>query len=162
MNAIETVKHGDTEVKILHDDDPPNPRQWASGVLYVRTNRYFSGDKDAPSKPPRGAVCLKVSAYIHSGVTIWTGEAMSGPPGTQCQWDAAVCGFTFLDPAKGEEILGENWQQGAEDLLRSEIAEYDMYLRGECYMLEVDGNIETSGIIGLEAARAEALALAKL
>lgn len=139
---IETFTVGELTVSIEYDTDPINPREDYSQlceILYI-SSRYTLGDTQVSSSAiserladPR-YFCLRVNAYIHSGVTISlsSGGQYSDP------WDGGCCGIiSCLKSDACKEFSHTRWNQHTEKALRermaSEIKEFDYYLRGECY-----------------------------
>jgi len=92
-----------------------------------------------------GGLFIKpVYAYIHGGITISLGSF-------SCKWDSGCIGFVFTTQEKINE-----WgipQDKVEACIEAEIEEYDKYLTGDCYLVEIidtiDGEvIETFGGLG--------------
>lgn len=95
---------------------------------------YQQLEKDYPDKTIK-----PLYLYEHSGLSISTGSFT-------CKWDSGQTGF----------IVGEN-----DDIIESEINEYDMYLRGEIYYYTLyndNGDIIDScgGLLGYDTAENEA------
>lgn len=92
--------------------------------------------------------------HEHSSMTMWVGGAYDGPPGTQCEWDSGQVGIAYIlrsDAVKqwGNKVLTKKVEADARQFLKWTVEEYDYYLRGEVYDVEVlrpDGDTyETSG-----------------
>lgn len=143
MEAIRSIDHAGLRIDIFQDEDPQNPRDDCSiGTLYIRPNRYFGGDRKAEPPPKDALVVLPISAYIHSGVTIWAGDRQSGPPGTNCQWDSAHVGHIWITAEAARKDFG--WKRitkarkaEAERILRQEVETFDRYLRGDVYGFKI-------------------------
>lgn len=103
-------------------------------------------------------IALPVSAYVHSGATIWVGYPGSGGPGTSCPWDSGQSGVvycthdeakdwlrvrpshwdaelkrTIYDAPRDDSPLTEEEIEQATRCLRGNVEEFDMYLRGDVY-----------------------------
>lgn len=79
-------------------------------------------------------VVLPLGMLDHSGLHMWVGGGShwSDPQG----WDSGTVGFIFDTPEGRREWVGEDTVPDAEEVeaaLRSEVEEYDRYLRGEVY-----------------------------
>jgi len=77
--------------------------------------------------------------YDHSGITISTSPF-------SCPWDSGTVGFVFISYADAKKNF--NWSDESfvpndeqlklvHELIEAEVAEYDNYLRGECYGYKV-------------------------
>ncbi len=162
----EETRH-DHQIKIYHDADPPNPREWCTfGTIVCWHRRYSFGDdhtfEDArdflidlvgcsgETKMPikrllvmaqRKAVILPLYLYDHSGLAMNT-------TGFHCPWDSGQVGFIYV---RLEDLCKEfavkrataHVRSRAEERLRSEIAAYHDYISGNTYgySVEHDGEI---------------------
>lgn len=93
------------------------------------------------SEIQKGFVVLPVYLYDHSGL------AMSTTDFNDC-WDSGQVGIIFVSHEKIKEEYEVNsvdpvLRLQVEELLKGEVAEYDAYLRGECYCYELyeDGDL---------------------
>lgn len=82
-------------------------------------------------------VILPIYLYDHSGITI-------NNSGFHCPWDSGQIGWIYASHKEIEQNYGAVSQETidkSKELLRGETAEYDSYLRGECYgyTIEKDG-----------------------
>lgn len=129
----ETYKRGEVYLEIDTDDMPPDPRkEWEHiGTIATWHGRYQLGDEQPKKDPqefqeelPEGTVILPVYMLDHSGITLSTGPF-------SCPWDSGQVGIIYVTPdrLKAESI---DWSR-AEEILKSEIVEYDQYVKGEIY-----------------------------
>jgi len=166
--ALETIEKGDLKACVYYDNDGDNnPRDWDNLGVIVGFHRDFGLQevKGEVFRTPedfhawwgaehRGGVCLRVYAYIHSGITIKTGE--SNP--FSCDWDSCQVGYVFITGDRirkefGVKRITEKTRERARRALVSEVETLDCYLRGEvyCYTVEdQDGDILEScgGYVG--------------
>ncbi len=154
------------EIEIVDDEDGPNPRtDWDNlGTMYAKGHRrYDLGDKDCDGmdtdmfsgwketreyikKKLDAAVILPLMLYDHSGITMY----IPGDGGYRQHeaWDSGQVGYIYVSRKKIREEYGckrvsSKFLKRAEEVLRSEVKYYDMYLRGECYgyqIKDVDGD----------------------
>ena len=94
-------------------------------------------------------VILPVYLYDHSGLTINT-------TGFSCPWDSGQLGWIY---ATHESVIKEygavtpETLEKAENLLRSEVEEYDLYLTGQCYGFKLyEGHNEINSCWGFLSA----------
>lgn len=135
-------------VKIEVDTDPMNPRRDYDnlGTLVCFHKRYNLGDEheynsadydgwdemeDAICKEGDLAIILPVFMYDHSGITIQVGPF-------SCLWDSGQIGFIFVTKKTirgwfGVKRVTSGLLKKVDEYLRSEIAVYDAYLRGDAY-----------------------------
>lgn len=118
----------------------PDPRAVDDTMLRVISKKYLM---------------LPLYLYDHSGLAMST-ESFIGKA-IHAEWDSGQVGWIYVSK---EDMLKEFGgtkmtsaiRQKAENLLRSEVAVYDAYLRGECYGFELykNGSLEDScwGFIG--------------
>ena len=133
---------------IYQDEDAENPRKaWDQlGVMVCAHRRYDLGDRQPTAqeqvalerggfkllsrylKRTEGAVAvLPLGLLDHSGLTMWVG---GGAHWSDAQgWDSGTVGFAYITKDKAAEGSPE----GPEKTLEQEVAEYDMYLRGDVY-----------------------------
>lgn len=185
-HAIETLAVGDLTVHIELDFEPCDPRECDNlGVMVCLHSRYHLGDEheyraedhsgwaDLQAHILRdhpGAVVLPLYMMDHSGLSVSTSDAMFRAFDSAA-WDWGQVGFVF---ASGETVrreygvkrISRKLRERVEDVLRAEVAEYDLYLRGEAYCWRIQtasGEVVDScgGYIGLEYATAEARAAAE-
>ena len=113
----------------------PNPRAVDDTMLNVISKKYL---------------ILPLYLLDHSGLAMKT-TSFHDP------WDSGQVGWIYVSKEDALKEFGGNKitgsiRQKAEDLMRSEVAVYDSYLRGECYGFELYKNGELSdscwGFIG--------------
>ena len=146
MHTAEQFTHRGLKVHIYYDPDPLNPRKEFDhvGTMACWHRRYNLGDEQPSVAPtefadelPKGTVILPLYFYDHSGITISTAPF-------SCPWDSGQVGYIYATPAtirkeySVTEITPEIRAQVAAGL-RSEVDEYDQYLRGDVYGYVVEG-----------------------
>ena len=96
------------------------------------------------SQIEKAYVVLPVYLYDHSGLAMSTTDFND-------RWDSGQVGIIFVSHEKIKEEYEVNFIEPVlrlqvEDRLKGEVAEYDAYLRGECYCYELyeDGELEHS------------------
>jgi hypothetical protein len=162
QDAVETFTAGEGNHKAtgyLHvDEDASNPREEQDnfGRIVCWHSRYTLGDEakflyngkeihdawDGPTefqewaKRQRGIVVLPLYLYDHSGITMSTGAFGN-------VWDSGQVGYIYAT----REMILANWQRkrldkqlvaSAAELLKSEVAQFDEYLRGAVYGYSVE------------------------
>lgn len=173
MNPVETIKHNGKTIELYYDEDAQNPRRDFDplGHMVCFHKRYDLGDKQDKyssqdfnsweemeakiTKQEKVAVILPIYMYDHSGLTINT-------TGFSCPWDSGQIGFIYITREEVAKEYGIKRMTAKQvkrmgDLLRSIVAEYDSYLRGDVYGYQIkdkDGNDLDScwGYIGYEYA----------
>jgi hypothetical protein len=134
-------------------DEVDSPRDWDNlGVMVCWHGRYSLGDEQPRLEPAEWAAWLKkehpnaiilpLYLYDHSGITISTTPF-------SCSWDSGQIGYIYTTPERVRDI-GHSWnrltakrREAVEDMLRSEVAIYDQFIRGEVYRFTIedeDGN----------------------
>ena len=109
--------------------DHPDPRAVDDRMLRVISEKYLM---------------LPLYLYDHSGLALRT-ESFIGKA-VHAEWDSGQVGWIYVSKEAalkefgGEKMTGAIRKQ-AEDLMRSEVAVYDAYLRGECYGFELYKNV---------------------
>jgi len=183
---VETFTVGDLTARIELDPEPPDPRDADNlGTMICLHRRYSLGDEhgyraedhsgwedleQAILRDHPGAVVLPLYLFDHSGLTMSTTDAMFRAFDS-AGWDWGQVGFVY---ASAETIrreytakrISRRLRDKVEKLLVAEVAEYDLYLRGEayCYAIETaDGEVLDSccGFLGLAYAVSEARAAAE-
>ena len=154
---LKAFRHSDGRLlRLYQDPQPPNPRtEWDHDTVMVcKHRRYDLGDKHdlnldgckcwddvraiLEDRNGVGSVTLPVYMLDHSGLTVST-----TPFG--CPWDSGQVGWITMPAAKVAACGG---QDGAEDMLRDEVSEYNQYLQGEVYCWNLHspgGKLETCG-----------------
>ncbi len=157
----EEVHYG-LQIKIYHDPDPQNPRDWdCFGTMICCHRRYNLGDNhgfhdarefltdlvgccDETELPndrlqemaQTKAVILPVFLYDHSGLAMNT-------TGFHCPWDSGQVGFIYVrlkDVRKAFNVtrVSKQTRKRAGDVLRCEIAAYHDYISGNTYGYTVE------------------------
>lgn len=148
---VESGSYREFDYEIMYDEDPESPREWDQiGQMVCFHSKYDLGDKHEYKQKDYNSweevleaikaewgdiVYLPLYLYDHSGIT------MSTTP-FACKWDSGQVGWVFT--VKGFENMEDKLLL---ELLKSEVAEYDTYLRGEVYGFMVynkDGGVEDS------------------
>ena len=82
------------------------------------------------------AVILPLYLYDHSGITMSTGPF-------SCPWDSGQVGFIYADILKehDEKAWTARVREKAEKILRSEVKEYDQFIRGDVYGYIVESRV---------------------
>jgi hypothetical protein len=170
-NDIERIEYEGYVIRIVHDDDPPNPRtDWDNlGTMLYTSSRYTLGDKRVSGDEIQqliddgGIIWLPVYAYIHSGIALNTG-GFSDP------WDSGQCGIIYITREDAKKEWKGFEEQYSEDRVREvlsgEVEVYSQYVSGQVYGFVVeteDGEVVTScfgffGDEGIETATTEAKA----
>lgn len=129
------------KVKILHDPDPQDPREWNEGSVMTCFHRSYSlGDKHDFCDPEELAEYLESSEdvyrlplyfYNHSGITIST-----KPSGDR--WDSGEVGRIYITKANAVNIWGLNpdaddFEAAIINNLESEVKTYNQYITGDVY-----------------------------
>lgn len=146
-------------VKIIHEIDPQNPREWDQmGILAGFHRRYDIGDNDPAAlldgghlDPKhydgwdemeadlrrRGALCiLPLYLYDHSETSLSTRSFVGRAH--HASWDSGRVGFIFTTRKRMQEFLGKNrlttkTRKHVEKILEAEVEEYDQYMTGDVY-----------------------------
>lgn len=129
---------------IVYDPDPqPYDGDTLGRIAYLKRSRYTLGTEAVSEERMRHIeegieqgiyIGLPVFAYVHSGVTIRTGQSFP------CPWDSGRSGFVYVDRA---DALAEfKDEESVLNCLRSEVETCNAYLSGEVFgwiVLDVDG-----------------------
>ena len=137
-------------IKIVQDEDPPNPRDNDNlGIMVCFHKRYSLGDKtelrsdlfngwtelqEYLVSKLRAKVVLPLYMLDHSGITIST-QSFNDP------WDSGQIGFIYTTSKRMNEFLGKPRTRvdrlardaKARGLLIGEVETYDAYVRGDCW-----------------------------
>ena len=193
---VEKIEMGNLVIRIFQDEDPQNPRHEYDhvSIMVCSHKRYDLGDKDDVhginfknfngwsevreeiKERFKTEYILPLFLYDHSGITISVG----GFSHVDSQrWDWGQVGFIFIPsdvmkkdyPGYGEKTL----QDRAEEIMVSEVKEYDQYLTGDVYGYDIvqvshcehcDKDTEETldscyGFYGMEYCRDDAVSQAK-
>jgi hypothetical protein len=157
-NLVAQYKKGEDTIKVFQDEFVNDPRRDYDhiGNMQFYHSKYCLGDKrlyniedyssfDAMiEKNHADDTILNVYMYDHSGLTISTSPF-------SCQWDSGQLGFIFISKADIIANWGEHTTETvmkAVECMESEVKEYESYLRGECYLLEIQQGDEEPEIYG--------------
>lgn len=153
---FEEVRKGHT-IKIFHDTDPMNPRDWDNvGTLICGHTRYTLGDQHSfgdareflldvcglgeesdlsvdqlVKRAERQAVILPVYLYDHSGLAMNT-------TGFHCPWDSGQVGFIYatletIRKEHGAARVSSALRDKVTGILKQEVGTYSDYLSGNVY-----------------------------
>lgn len=156
LDEILLSEDGNYRVVAEIDDDPENPRNNENlGDMLCGHPRYGLGDSNSTPvedlrlvlemEGPEAAhqwlrdvhgveVLLPLYLHDHSGLSMTAGaNIMAGFTPEALDWDTSLVGCVFVTKDKAE---GMAWVD-VERAVRAEVADYDLYLRGEVYDLRV-------------------------
>ncbi len=95
---------------------------------------------------------LPISAYEHSGITMWLGSTRGH---YDAMWDCGTLGFAYMERETAEKNLDVarygTWQKAAEACMEGEMKDYDAYIQGLCYgysIYDENGNDVAGGCGG--------------
>lgn len=151
MNEImKSWKLADGRVLEIHQDEtPPDPRDDDNiSIMICSHRRYNLGDKDHSLREDQFDGWSDLKRYLveeekaiailplwlidHSGISMRTHSFDDCDPG---RWDSGIVGFIYTTEEQlrkvGHETIPE--RKELEDWLRSDVALYDLYLRGQCF-----------------------------
>lgn len=114
LNYHSTEKEAEEELELIIEDFK---NDWIS---------EYASNSDLLNIISENAVILPLYLYDHSGITMNT-------TGFSCQWDSEQVGWIY---ATHDEIVKEYGKvdlKRAEELLKSDVATYDQYIKGEVY-----------------------------
>jgi len=184
---IEILSVGGLTARIELDPEPQNPRDADNlGTMICLHRRYSLGDEhdyrsedhggwaDLEAHILRdhpGAVVLPIYMMDHSGLSMSTTDHWFRQ-WDSAGWDWGQVGHIYAPAETIRHEYGVNRRVSrklraqVEDVLRAEVEEYDLYLRGEAYAFTVqtaDGEVLDScgGFLGLQHAIVEARASAE-
>lgn len=135
-------------IKVYHDTDPvDSPRDWDNlGTIYSNHRNYdFDGHSIDELLDEYGRfdakyinenyIWLQVSAYEHSGLTIWVGDYHNH---FDAKWDCGTFGIIAVSKEQvrkeyGWKLITKERRKTIEKRLTAEIETLDKYLTGEVY-----------------------------
>ena len=122
-------------------------REFAAGTILTTDNRYWTGDevigRDIDENEvesflndivKNGGVVLPITAYVHSGITVWHGEFNHKPTD---KWDSGIIGWSYMTAERIQheyKAVNNETRQRAKELLDNELKEIDRLMRGEVYL----------------------------
>lgn len=148
----ETITHEGIEhrIRILSDDDAPNPREEYDNLSHMVTwhRNYRLGDEQPSQSPDDWLEAFKENhkegeyimqplyLYDHSGITIST-SAFS------CAWDSGQIGYVYLTKEAAEKELSceAGWETAAKNRIEGDVQSYDDYLTGNVWGYVVESRI---------------------
>lgn len=72
--------------------------------------------------------------YFSHGDTAVKTKPFTGP---HAYWDSGQVGWIFVEPATGREEWGKRWRKMARKYMEASVVEWDSYLRGDNFFVEV-------------------------
>lgn len=133
-------------------------REFAAGTILTTDNRYWTGDEvigcDIDENEvegflndiiKNGGVVLPITAYIHSGFTVWHSEFNHKPTD---KWDSGIIGWSYMTAERIQheyKAVNDETRQRAKKLLDGELKDIDCLLQGEVYLgclRDQNGDIE--------------------
>ena len=128
-------------------------RRYSLGEEQSNMYDYSSAEENMKANSSKDDVILPLYMYDHSGITISTKPF-------SCPWDSGQFGFIKVSKKKIRDEYGckrvtKNVLDKVIRVLNSEVEEYDKYLRGETYFMEIvdqDGEQEecVGGFLGYD------------
>lgn len=101
--------------------------------------------RDFPNKAKKeGYEYLPVFYFSHGDTAVKT-KPFTGP---HAYWDSGQVGWIFVEPATGREEWGRKWRKMARDYMETAVEEWDSYLRGDKFFVEVlagDDRLDSCG-----------------
>ena len=138
---------GQYTVRLFRDELAENPRMDFDhlGTMVCWHGRYNLGDVDGLKEyghaddflvEHENDIILPLYLYDHSGLTMNTS-------GFSCPWDSGQVGFIYIEREDmlkefGKKRMSKQLREKAEEILRSEVQEYDSYLTGDVFYITVE------------------------
>jgi hypothetical protein len=152
---------GNRVLTIDNDTDAASPRDMGDylGTMVCLTRRYTLGDNDKHGyrftdyigrglgalladikRDHKPLAILPLYLLDHSGLSISTGDFGDA-------WDSGMIGFIYVTRKDKENLWGKKrlTKKRMYEILKSEVAEYDAYLRGHTYGFTIE-KIETCNL----------------
>lgn len=145
MKPIETMTKENKRAEIYYDElNDQNPREFydygLSRMVCMHRNYLLGDEQLKPSDydswddvekylvdERKAKVILPLYLYDHSGLSISTGSFND-------RWDSGQVGFIYADEDKCIKEFGKDYKYSdVENILRSEVEVYDLYLSGQVY-----------------------------
>lgn len=147
MYLHESKDYRGMTIKVYADTNPECPRDWDNlGTIYSNHRNYdFDGHSIDKLLDEYGRfdakyinenyIWLQVSAYEHSGITIWVGDYHNH---FDAQWDCGTFGIIAVSKAKvrkefGWKLITKERRAKIVEYLTNEVKTLDQYLTGEVY-----------------------------
>ena len=149
MNVYEEIYKG-YKIELKQDEDPPNPRtEWDNlGTIGHWHRRYNVGEvnlgREHDSRESiehfmqavekKGGVVLPIAMLDHSGITIWVGNKPHWSD--SAGWDSGQVGYIWVEGSKirqeySVKRITKQIKAKVEEVLKSEVATFDAYLKGD-------------------------------
>ena len=155
LEAIETIKRGDEELRIIQDLDPLSPRDWDNlGTMVCFHSRYDLGDHDHDFWEHSGGdveglleyvnrddvIALPLCLYDHSGISMSCSSFIGRAQ--HAEWDSGQVGYIFVTKERVREVYGvkrisPKLLETVTHNLKCEVDTYDQYLRGDIYGYQI-------------------------
>jgi hypothetical protein len=113
---------------------------------YIGHEKWSKDDlRSFPDKAKKeGYEYLPIYYFNHSDESVQT-KPFNGP---HADWDSGQVGWIFVEPATGREEWGRKWRKMAREYMETAVEEWDSYLRGENFFVEVlegDDRLDSCG-----------------
>jgi len=156
MQEYESVNYKGYEIKIYHDEDPMDPREWDNlGTMMCAHREYNLGDEFVSGDEIRefieentDIILLPLYLYDHGGITMSTGRF-------SCPWDSGQVGIIYITKEKARKeydwkYLTKERIQKIVRYLENEVETYDDYLTGNVFGYQIwkDGEEEDGSCWG--------------
>jgi hypothetical protein len=159
------------KLKVDYDQDGLNPRKdydnlgtivswhmrYNLGDENINMREYFSAKEAVNANSTKNDIILPIYLFDHSGLTIQTVPFVGG---YHARFDSGQVGFIKVSKKKVRDEYGckrvtKNVLDKVIRILNSEVEEYDKYLKGETYFMEIvdkDGEQEecVGGFLGYD------------
>ena len=176
MESINTFELENFRADIIYDTCAENPREFCEHIttMVCFHRGYKLGDKhnftvesfqEFLKENKEKIVAKYLYLYDHSGLTISTSPF-------SCPWDSGVVGVVYIEKEQlkkeyGKKVFTKKLQEIANNIIDSEVEEYDNYLTGQVFgiiITNMDTGEETEstwGFYGYDYAKTEAKAMLK-
>jgi hypothetical protein len=147
---------GEFTLKIVSDDSCENPYTnydcltdlvtWHRRMDFSTKERSFDAPEDVVEAFKAGDIVYysPLYAYEHDGITVRLGDR-GGYPFTDI-WDSGLLGMVFVTKAKAQrewpKLAHRTLWLACERVARSEVANFDDYLTGNCYGFTIENGKE--------------------
>ena len=151
-HPIKREEYKDHTIKIYLDDMSESPREWDNlGTMACFHRHYILGDvhdydvDDVKNLVLRSdVISLPLYLYDHSGITMSTSRS-KWP--FNCPWDSGQVGYIFVTKEKIREEFSrkrvtKKLIEKVIEILRSEVAIYDVFIRGDVVGYEIENGDE--------------------
>lgn len=152
MNDIAAEKQvGKYRVVVFYDDhEPESPREWENlGTMVCCHRNYLLGDVQADKwtdpGPENMAVVLPLGLIDHSGISMYVGGGSH--PADPGGWDSGTVGIIYATIEDVVKEYGADTPENREkamERLKSEVEEYDRFIRGDWYGWRIETEVPVS------------------